>query len=144
MHNRSIGCPYRQNRKLHAPCPILTMSINRGWTECQWVWYCVVGNLSGTQSQTAINQVFCSVYGQISKRCSPDCLPNNDNLIHFQCWNSVFLSVLANITGQHFTYRLTWPHHALFTHDARPKIIHAPLMLIFKIELGVCRFLFCL
>jgi len=30
------------------------------------------------------------------------------------------------------------------THDTWPRIVDAPLMLIFKMELGVCHFLFCL
>jgi len=75
-------------------------------------------------------------------RCSPDSLPQNHNLICVQSFNSVIVNVLAYMTSQTSVYWHQWPSHTLINDHATPKIVDALLTLIFKIGLGVCRFLF--
>jgi len=71
-----------------------------------------------------------SLCRSISKWCSRDSLMDNHNLIHFRGCNWVILSVLAYKTGQNFVYRLWRPHRTLINHDARQKVVDAPLTLI--------------
>jgi hypothetical protein len=87
-------------------------------------------------------QGFGSLSGLIRKRSSRDSLPDNHNLIHFQCCNSVILNVLAHKTSQNSIYRHLRLSRTLFKHPARPKIVDALLALIFRMGQGVCLFLF--
>jgi hypothetical protein len=66
----------------------------------------------------------------ISKRSSRNSLPDNRNLIHFQCCNSVILNVLAHKTSENSLYRHSWLFRVLNNHSARSKVIDAPLTLI--------------
>jgi hypothetical protein len=87
-------------------------------------------------------QGFGSHSGLISKRSSRDSLPYNHNLIYFQHCTSVILNVLAHKISQNSIYRHLWLSRALINHPARPKIVDAPLTLIFRMGQGACLFFF--
>jgi hypothetical protein len=85
-------------------------------------------------------QGFGNRSGLISKRLSRNSLPDNHNLIHFQCCNSVIVNILAHKTSQNSIYRHLWVSRALRNRPARQKIIDAALTLIFR--MGQAGYLF--
>jgi len=78
----------------------------------------------------------------MSRGYSHGSLRDSINLFHLQCCHKVFLSLLEFKNSQKDVYKPLWPHRAMINHDARPKIIDAPWMLIFKMGQGVFCFHF--
>jgi len=79
---------------------------------------------------------------QISMRYSHDSLHVSNTWLHRQCCNEEFVSILAYNNRQNFIYRQQWTHRTCNTPNARPKIVHPLLTLIFNIGQGACRVLF--
>jgi len=86
MHNRSIGCLYRQNRKRHGHCAILKMSINRASTifgVASWVIYTLI---RGNDWYIMYSCPFQGKWCGISFLCHHD--NERQRSIHnFQCFN---------------------------------------------------------
>jgi len=95
-----------------------------------------------TQKRTLYSP--CPILRLITSRWSCNSLLDNHNSIRVDCCNVLILNVFANKTAQNAMYRHLQLSCALINHHARPKIVDAPLTVIFVIRQGACHCLFCL